>query len=262
MVSATATVQNSAPTATVNLNTSTPRTNDTLTATATKADADGDAVTLTYVWKVNGVTKKTTAGTGSLARTFDVRGAGEDLRGDTITVEVTPNDGTDSGAMVSAAAIIVNTAPTATVSLNTSSPKTNDTVTATATKADADGDAVTLTYVWKVNGVTKKTTAGSSSLTDTFDLSVAGNGNKGDTITVEVTPNDGTVDGAVASATATVVNSAPTATVSLNTSSPKTNDTVTATATKADADGDAAPLTYAGKVNGGTTKTTCGSSSL
>src|SRR2546422_10152496 len=82
--------------------------------------------------------------------------------------------------MVSAAAIIVNTAPTATVSLNTSSPKTNDTVTATATKADADGDAVTLTYVWKVNGVTKKTTAGSSSLTDTFDLSVAGNGNKGD----------------------------------------------------------------------------------
>src|SRR2546425_7031701 len=94
--------------------------------------------------------------------------------------------------MVSAAAIIVNTAPTATVSLNTSSPKTNDTVTATATKADADGDAVTLTYVWKVNGVTKKTTAGTSSLTDTFDLSVAGNGNKGDTISAEVTRNDRT----------------------------------------------------------------------
>src|SRR3989442_15566016 len=104
--------------------------------------------------------------------------------------------------MVSAAAIIVNTAPTATVSLNTSTPKTNDTLTATATKADADGDPVTLTYVWKVNGITKQTTAGSGSLTDTFDLSVAGNGDKGNTITVEVTPNDGTVNGPMVSATA------------------------------------------------------------
>ena len=42
-------------------------------------------------------------------------------------------------------------------------------------------------------------------MTDTLDLSVAGNGDAGDTVSVEVTPNDGTVNGAVVSAQATVV---------------------------------------------------------
>ena len=46
----------------------------------------------------------------------------------------------------------------------------NDTLTATATKTDADGDAVTLTYVWKVNGTIVKTTANTTSLTDTRSL--------------------------------------------------------------------------------------------
>src|SRR5439155_10784681 len=100
--------------------------------------------------------------------------------------------------------------PSATVSLNDHSQKTNDTLTATATKSDLDGGAVTLTFVWKVNGVLRKTTSNSSSLTDTFDLSQAGNGSKSDTITVEVTPNDGLFDRSTASESATIVNSAPT----------------------------------------------------
>src|SRR5206468_3335164 len=122
-------------------------------------------------------------------------------QGDVITVEATPTDAPGlSGTLKSNTVTVANTAPTATVSLNDHSPKTNDTLTATATKADADGDTVTLTYVWKVNGLVKKTTSGSSSLTDTFDLSQPGNGDLGDTITVEVTPNDGTANGAAASA--------------------------------------------------------------
>src|SRR5438105_15069367 len=159
--------------------------------------------------------------------TFDLSQPGTGDLGDTITVEVTPNDGTVSGTTASDTATVADHAPTATVSLNDHSPKTNDTLTATATKADVDGDTVTLTYVWKVNGVVKKTTSGSSALTDTFDLSQPGNGDLGDTITVEVTPNDGTVNGTTASATATVADHAPTATVSLNDHSPKTNDTLT-----------------------------------
>jgi hypothetical protein len=99
--------------------------------------------------------------------------------------------------------------PIATVKLNTASPATNDALTATATKSDADGDPVTLTFVWKVNGVVKQTVTSSTSLTDTFDLSVAGNGNHGDTISVEVTPTDGTLTGDKATATATVGYSAP-----------------------------------------------------
>ncbi len=51
---------------------------------------------------------------------------------------------------------------------------------------------MTLTYVWKVNGTVKQTFTSATALTDTFDLSVAGNGDRGDTVTVSVTPNDGT----------------------------------------------------------------------
>ena len=97
--------------------------------------------------------------------------------------------------MTSSAVTILNTVPSATVSLAPTSPGTNTTLTATATRTDADpADTVNLTYVWKVNGVVKKTTSASSSLTDTFDLSQAGNGDVGDAITVEVTPNDGTTE--------------------------------------------------------------------
>src|SRR5205085_12194446 len=99
--------------------------------------------------------------------------------------------------------------------------------------ADADLDAPTLTYVWRVNGSVVRTTAGTTSTTDSLDLSQAGNGDSGDTITMTVTPNDGTVDGAAATDTASVgANHLPVATVSLAPASPATAATVTATATK------------------------------
>jgi len=150
--------------------------------------------------------------------------------------------------------VTVDNAPTATVVLNTATPGTNDTLTATATRADLDGQSVSLRYVWKKNGSTvrdvSKNAGTAADLTDSLDLSVAGNGDKGDAITVEVTPNDGLTNGTVASASATVANSAPTATVNLNTASPKTNDSLTATAASADADNDTVSLTYVWKVNG------------
>src|SRR5439155_14275078 len=72
-------------------------------------------------------------------------------KGDIVIVEATPTDAPGlSGTTQSNSVTIANTAPTATISLNDHSPKTNDTLTATATKADVDSDTVTLTYVWKV----------------------------------------------------------------------------------------------------------------
>ncbi len=105
----------------------------------------------------------------------------------------------------------LNRAPTATVELSPSAPKTNQTLTATATKADADNDDVTLTFVWKNGNTVVKQTDASTGLTDTLDLSQTGNGNKGDTITVTVTPNDGRTNGTAATANVTVANSAPVA---------------------------------------------------
>jgi hypothetical protein len=208
---------NDAPTATVSLNDHSPKTNDTLTATATRADVDGDAISLHYVWKVNGTVKrdvtKSVGDATDLTDSFNLAVAGNGDKGDTIRVEVTPNDGEADGATASDEATVVNSAPAATVSLNDHSPKTNDTLTATATRSDDDGDAVSLHYVWKVNGTVKRDVTKSSGtagdLTDSFDLSLAGNGDKGDEVKVKVTPDDGTVNGAAVYDTATVVNSKP-----------------------------------------------------
>jgi hypothetical protein len=216
-----------------------PKSSDALQAFSTITDADGNNVTARFVWAV------TRSGNRCEVRTFTTSsasgaGAGSvhtdslDLgtshttttctganpgtvnpsKGDTIVLEATPNDGTADGATRTASVVVANSAPTATVSLDDASPRTNDTLTATATKADPDGDAVTLTFVWKVGGVTKQTTTTSSSLTDAFDLSAPGYGDKGDTIEVFVTPSDGTADGTTASDSATVGNSAPTVTLS------------------------------------------------
>ena len=65
-----------------------------------------------------------------------------------------------------------NTPPTVSGTLDTTTPTTDQTLTATAEVSDADGDPVTLTFVWSVNGVVVQTTADTTCLTDTFDLSV------------------------------------------------------------------------------------------
>src|SRR6186997_3448337 len=100
--------------------------------------------------------------------------------------------------------------------------------------ADGDNDVIALAYQWTRNGADVV-----GATTQTLDLSVAGNGDKGDVIRVRITPSDGTVNGAVQTSSAlTIANSAPSATVALTPSSPDTNALVTATATRADSDGD------------------------
>jgi hypothetical protein len=96
-----------------------------------------------------------------------------------------------------------NSAPSATVSISPSSPTTDQTLTATATASDPDGNTVSLHYVWKVNGTVRRT-VDTTALSDTFDLSVAGNGDPSDSVSVEVTPSDGALSGATVSSSVTV----------------------------------------------------------
>ena len=129
----------------------------------------------------------------------------------------------------------MNDAPTAgTVSIAPASPTTNQMLTASpAGFADDDGDTLTYHYVWK-NGTT---VVGGDS--PTLNLSVAGNGDKGDTIHVYVSASDGSASSAQAHDQVTVANSAPTATnVLLNNTSPTTNQSIFVSY-YADADGDA-----------------------
>jgi cyclophilin family peptidyl-prolyl cis-trans isomerase len=249
-------VANQAPTATVTLSSPSPTVNGTLTATAKGSDPDGDPVTFTYAWSVNGNVVKTTSSTASTTDTLNLSQVPNIKKGDTVKVTVTPSDGQLNGAAASDTVTVADAPPTATVSLNTTSPMTNDTLTATATGADADGDPVTFTYSWAVNGNVVQTTTGDASKTNTFDLSQANHGNKGDRITVTVTPNDGTLNGTAVSATATVVNSPPAVSVSFNTTSPAAGTTLTATAVPSDPDSDSVTLTYVWKVNGNVVKTT------
>jgi hypothetical protein len=171
-------------------------TNDILTATVESTDADGDAVTLAYVWYVDGVEVDETGDTLDGSIYFD--------RDQEVILEVTPSDGTDIGSLVDTDAILIlNSAPEATAaSIDPAEVYTNDTLTATAEATDADGDTVSFSYAWYVDDTPVAETG------NTLDGSVYFEKNQA--VVVEVTPEDGTTPGAfLASNTVTVSNSTP-----------------------------------------------------
>ena len=218
----------------------------TLDLRTVSADQETDDDDLSYSIVTNG-SKGTASLSGTNSRTLGYTKTAGQTGSDTVVVRVTDRGDPDNCGSVAAGACtgtatadktitinLSNAAPTAGISLftlpntgdpailsSTQAPKTNDTVRASATCADGDGDNVTLTFVWKVQRVgppvtieTLRTTtvpAGlcSGSFTDHLDLSKAGNGDKGETIIVEVTPNDGTIDGTTATGSTTVVDDTP-----------------------------------------------------
>ncbi|HEV8534728.1 MAG TPA: hypothetical protein VGR87_03270 [Candidatus Limnocylindria bacterium] len=225
----------------VTLSPAAPHTDDPLQASFAAHDPDGDTLTPSFRWSRNGTVIDSASGP-TLA-------AGAGARGDTISVEVTVSDGAAT-ATASASVVIADSAPTVTVSLNEAAPTTNALLTATAIGSDLDArDSLTYTFTWKVNGVTREV-ATSSNPADGFDLSLAGNGDRGETLTVEAVASDGTLDSAAASASAVVANSAPTVTVSLSSTTPRKKDVLVATASGHDADGDALAFAYVWRVNG------------
>ena len=91
---------------------------------------------------------------------------------------------------------VVNTPPTVSVSLNTTTPGKRDQVIATANGADADNDTLTYSYTWRLGGVVQTNT------TSSFDLRTV-ESEYGDVLSVTVITSDGTAS-ATASASATV----------------------------------------------------------
>ncbi len=238
------TVLNTAPSIdTATLSTTSPVEADTLTVSVSGAyDIDGDAISYTYAWYVDGVWV-------SDAETLDGTWF---AKGDTVYVEVTPSDYADAGATVTSdVATVANTAPVVdVVSLSPSTVYTDDTLTASVTADDADDDAISYTYAWYVDGtwVSAATTLDGAS----FD--------KGDTVYLEVTADDGTDAGAaVTSDVVTIADTPPVVSaVSLSPTSVYTDGTLTASVTASDADGDSLSYTYAWTVNGATIAATGG----
>jgi DNA-binding beta-propeller fold protein YncE len=236
---------NSAPIVdSVSLTPSSPGTNDVLQSSVAAHDADGDLLSYSFEWLLNGAPIA-----GATGPSLDLSAAGHGDRGDTIMVRVTASDGQTTGAPATASVVVADTAPTASVAIDVTSPTTNQVVTATATASDADGNALTYTFTWKVNSVVRAVTSGPNT-SSSFDLSVAGNGDRGQTVLVEVVASDGALQSPVASASAVVANSSPTVNVSLSDSTPRSNDVLVATAAAQDPDSDPLALTYTWRVNG------------
>ena len=184
-------------------------TDDALTcAPGTATDDDGETVSQSYNWTVNGASVGATGTT--LASVYTTKG-------DSVACLVTPDDGTDSGSTVTSNVVVIDNTPPimATVTLSPPDPGTEDTISATPTATDSDGDTITYTYEWYVNStLVVTTTVGELSGLVYFD--------RGDSVEVTVTPNDGTDDGSpVSSSAVTVVNTVPEApTLAFNPTSP------------------------------------------
>ena len=238
------TVANTSPTAgSVTVKPTAPSTNDVVKAVPSGyADLDGDQLTYRYQWLRNG-----TPINGATSATLNLAVAGNGDLNDRIDVDVTA---VDAGGATSPAArggqnvTGTNATPVeGSVAVAPPAPKTNQTLTATPSGfSDPDGDALTYKYRWLRNGAAITGATGA-----TLDLSVAGNGDRGDTVRVEVSAADpGGRTSDPAAATVTVGNTAPTAgTVSVRPNAPSTDDIVSAVPSGyADADGDAVSYQY------------------
>ncbi|MFT5582891.1 MAG: hypothetical protein ACI9VR_000468 [Cognaticolwellia sp.] len=234
---ASVTILNTAPSITsVALDGSSVDESGSLTCSAVGwSDDDGDSEGYSYSWTADGTEISTSA---------TITGADFD-KNQVLICTITPNDGEEDGTPVSSSSVTVdNSAPVLSgVTLSSTTPVEGDTLSVTLGSAtDADGDALTYSYEWQVNGTTVSTAT-------TLDSS---NFDKGDSILVIVTPNDGTIDGAsVTSATATAQNTAPViSSVTLDNSAPTTNQSVTASVASSDVDGDSVSYSYAWTVDG------------
>jgi len=195
------------------------------------ADVDlADSVSFTYAWTVNGAPSGT-------SQTLD--GASFDS-GDSIACTATPFDGEDSGAGVASASLVIdNTPPSiASVSITPTTAYTDTTLTATPSGwSDADGDAPSYLYEWFT----------SSTAVATNSATLAGSYfSKGETITVQVTPQDASSSGSpVTSSGVVILNTAPTAPgVSISPSAPDDSEDLVCSVNTPSTDLDTDPITY------------------
>ncbi len=196
-------INDSAPVATVSVSDTAPATNAVLSARAFANDADNDPMTYRFIWRVNGVVRRTTVAGPSASDSFDLGVGGNGDHGDGVAVELVASDGTLESGVASADATVVNSAPTVALTLNTTAPTSRSVLIATVLGQDIDSDGLTYVYTWRLNGVVKRTVT-TTSTTDRYDLSVRGNGDKGDAVTVAVTATDGSLTSPSASVSATV----------------------------------------------------------
>lgn len=207
------------------------------------ADAEDAADSLVVAWTsdLDGLLAEGAAD-GSGRSVFSLA----DLSVGTHTVTATV---TDSAGLTATATsdVRINGLPDApVVSIVPVDPRTADALVASIDlgATDPDGDPLGYAYAWSVDGVVS-----TASATDTLPASAT---TKGDTWTVEVTASDAWGSGPAASASVTIVNTAPGfASVAISPDPATRSDTLTCAGTGySDDDGDADASTYSWGVNG------------
>jgi DNA-binding beta-propeller fold protein YncE len=186
----------------VELSNPAPRTNESLIATVVVDDPDDESWRCALAYSVNGALLFEVP-TCRYTYSLSVHDYGD--KGDVISVRATVTEQFGRWQSVATAtATVADSAPAiAGLTLNDTSPASRDILVATVSTYDVDGDAITVTYEWMVNGVTRRTSTSSAS-TDTFDLGPKGNGDNGDAITVNVVASAGSLTSSTWSASATV----------------------------------------------------------
>jgi hypothetical protein len=236
VTSAPVTVGNSIPSINACLiSPSSPSVSDPLVASPIgEYDYDGDLISYAFVWSVNGAEVAN--------ETSDTLPVGNYVQGDTVEVECTPNDGTDSGYPESDAVTVINGAPSApVVSIVPGNPVTNDglTVSLDTPSVDPDGDAITYNYSWAKDGVTYSPTGA----TDEIAANVAV---RGEAWTVSVTATDGSSTSPSGDDSVTIGNAPPSITsCDVTPASPAITDDLVASASGgSDPEGDAINISY------------------
>tara|TARA_B100001094_G_scaffold331520_1_gene400135 strand:+ start:4013 stop:6550 length:2538 start_codon:yes stop_codon:yes gene_type:complete len=201
-------VTNTAPTVTAIVLTPVPSTTtDDISLAYTYNDADADAeVDVEVMWNLNNVPFQYAENSMTLPSSFTEKGQ-------TWFANVRVYDGTEWSSWSSSDSIqIQNTAPiTETVSLSHSQATTSESITVEYTMSDIDGDTESNSEItWWRNGIKKSSLTGLTTLPSSSTL-------KGEVWTVIVQAGDGTdVSATPLSANVTVVNSAPTASLTLS----------------------------------------------
>lgn len=218
-------------------------TNDVVTVAVRAHDPDGDPIAIRYQWYVNttGVAGQQHAIPGETSASLDLSRPGHGDRDDLLCVDMKVTDGTLTTSSLWCMLFVLDSAPVASVALNTTTPATNETLTAVASATDADGDAVTFVYTWRRGGIVVRESA-TAATTDMLDLSQGDTGDVGDVITVTVVAADDRLRGAPVMATATVRNTPPSIAIGLSDAGPSKHDMLLASVSAFDAD--AQPLVY------------------
>src|SRR5215210_7354531 len=225
------------------------------------ASSNADGTIASYSWTQTAGTSATLSGATSKTPSFTAPDVG--ANGDTLTFELTVNDGNGHTATdtvdIGVQNVIVNQAPTANAGSDQSVSEGQ--VVHLDGSASTDPDSDTLTYAWTQTAGTSATLSGATSKTPSFTAPDVGA--NGDTLTFELTVNDGnghtatdTVDIGVQNV---IVNQAPTANAGSDQS--VSEGQVVHLDGSASTDPDSDTLTYAWTQTAGTSATLSGATS-